>query len=250
MRLLLAACLILSSTLAFGQEARRYAVLSLVGDALLVVQREMTTGTRVDRNTHTRVEMQGPALDNIVVGAVDREIVRAEPRTTPVLLAARRAEFFAIQSRALDEGTGIQKVVEALRDVVAPTKATHLVLVTKHRAQAKLALVDGKVGSGLLEGLGFYIDPGMIVTNRETGIRTEGFIAPYAYFVVSLVELPSGRVLGRSVVTETASASAVNQSSFTPWATLTADQKVGMLDGLIKAGVQRAVPEVLARSKP
>jgi hypothetical protein len=248
MRFVLAA-LLLAASLAHAQEPRKYAVLSLVGDALLVVQREMTTGTRVDRNTHTRVDMPNPALDNIIVGTVDRELVRAVPGTTPVLLAARRAEFFAIQSRALDEGTGIQNVVEALRDVVAPTKATHLVLVTKHRAQAKIALVDGKVGSGLLEGLGFYIDPGMIVTNRETGIRTEGFIAPYAYLVVSLVELPSGRVLARSVVTETASASAVAQASFTPWVTLTADQKVGMLDGLIKAGVQRAVPEVLGRSK-
>ncbi|MGZ9080518.1 MAG: hypothetical protein ACXW2A_19535, partial [Burkholderiales bacterium] len=95
----------------------------------------------------------------------------------------------------------------------------------------------------------FYLDPGMIVTNRETGIRTEGFIGPYAYFVVSLVELPSGRVVGRSVVTQTTSASSAFQASFTPWTALTADQKVNMLDGLIRAGVQRAVPEVLKRAK-
>jgi hypothetical protein len=218
-------------------------VLSLVGDTLTVVQREMSTGTRIDRNTRTRVDLNSAALDNAVVLAIDRELARIEPGTAPVLLAARKPELFAIQSRALDEGGGLQKVVDALRDVVAPAKATHLVLATKHRADARLKLEDGYIGTGQIEGLGFYVDPTMAITRRETGQRSEGFIAPYAYFKISLVELPAGRILAQSVVMETDSAA--SQASISPWQTLSAEEKVRMLDALIRTGTARAVPQVI-----
>ena len=76
--LLLAAA---SALPAAAQEARRVAVLSLVGDQLTVVQREMSTGTRIDRNTRTPVPMNSAALDNAMVLAVEREIQRTEPKT-------------------------------------------------------------------------------------------------------------------------------------------------------------------------
>ena len=42
---------------AIAQDSRRYAVLSLVGDKLLIVTREMTTGSRLDKNERTVVEL-------------------------------------------------------------------------------------------------------------------------------------------------------------------------------------------------
>ena len=244
MRAILVAVLLLVALPGAAQETRKYAVLSLVGDALLVVQREMATGSRVDRNTRTRIELNTPALDNMVVRELDRELERAIPGANPVLLAARRAEFFAIQSRALDEGAGIQKVIDALKPVVAPSNATHLVLATKHRTQARLQLADGGTGDGLLEGFGFYLDPQMVVVNRDTGSKSEGFIAPFAYFIVSLVDLKAGHVVKRVTVME--SQATANHMSQTPWAALTPEEKQGMLQGLVQRGVRDAVPGLLA----
>jgi hypothetical protein len=243
MRAILFAILLAAGLSAAAQEPRKYAVLSLVGDALMVIEREMTTGSRVDRNVRTRLAVDTPALDNAIVRALDREIERMIPGANPVLLAARRAEFFEIQSRALDEGAGIQKVIEALKPVVAPTNATHLILATKHRALARLRIASGNVGDGLLEGLGFYLDHHMKLVNRETGATGDGFIAPYAYFIVSLVDLRTGEVVKRSTVTE--SHAQGNTAAQTTWGTLTPEDKQRMLEGLIRRGVQGAVPELL-----
>lgn len=246
MRFLLAALLV-ASGLAHAQ-APRYAVLSLVGDRLTVVQREMTTGTRIDRNTRTPVPMASPALDNAMVLAVEREILRAAPGAQTVLLAARRPDLFELQSRTLDEGSGVQRLLDALRDVVAKANATHLVLVTRHRARARLEVADGALGDGQLDGLGFYVDPTRAMDNLTSGERSEGFIASYAYFMVTLVDLRTGAILAQRPAME--SRSAASQKVLTPWQALTPEQKAAMLEMLIRSGAERAVPEVLRARAP
>ena len=239
-----ALALLLASTLAAAQDARRIAILSLVGDQLVVVQREMSTGTRIDRNTRTPVALNSAALDNAMVLAVEREVQRADPKAQTVLLAARRPELFALQSRGMEEQGAFKSLVQAVREVASKADATHLVLVTKHRAPARLEVADGALGDGLLEGLGFYVDPTRIMDRHLSGgERSEGFIAPYAYFLVTLVDLRTGAIVAQRPAME--STSATRQNVLTPWQALTPEQKAGMLEKLIAAGAERAVPEVI-----
>jgi len=242
-RLLAALALFLAAGVAGAQDGRRIAVLSLVGDQLVVVQRELTTGTRIDRNTRTLVPLGSSALDNAMVLAVEREIQRVDPSAQTVLLAARRPELYALQSRGLEEQAAFKSLVEAVREVAARANATHLVLVTKHRSRARLEVSDGALGDGLLEGLGFYVDPTRKMDHLTGGERSEGFIAPYAYFLVTLVDLETGAVLSQRPAME--SASAASQKVLTPWQALSADQKAEMLEKLIRLGVNRTVPEVV-----
>lgn len=246
MRNFLLALMLLALACPAAAQERRYAILSLVGDALLIVQREMSTGSRLDRNTRTRVALTTPAIDNAMVLAVDREVTRVAPGAKTVLLAARSPELFAVQSRALDAGDGVERILDALRPVVAKADATHLLLVTKHRSDARLRVHDGAIGAGQIEGVGFYIDPTMPLENREKRERSEGFIAPFAYYMVSLVDLKSGRIVAERRATE--SQAIGSQASITPWQSMSADEKVRMLTGLMQSGVQRVVPEILKAS--
>ena len=238
-----ALALLLATTFAWAQEGRRIAVLSLVGDQLVVVQREMSTGTRIDRNTRTLVPLNSAALDNAMVLAVEREIQRAEPRAQTVLLAARRADLYALQSRGMEEQAAFRSLIDAVREVAARANATHLLLVTKHRAPARLEVSDGSLGDGLLEGLGFYVDPTRTMEHLTSGERSEGFIAPYAYFLLTLVDLRTGVVTSQRPAME--SRSAASQKVLTPWQALSAEQKAAMLENLIRLGARRTVPEVI-----
>lgn len=242
-RFLAFAALFLASSLAQAEAPRKYAVLSLLGDSLTVVQREMSTGTRIDRNTRTPVPMNSPALDNAMVLAVEKELLRMEPAAQVVLMAARRPELYALQSRSLEDSAAMKNLVAAVRDVAAKADATHLILVSKHRARARLEVPDGALGDGQLEGLGFYVDPTRSMDTLTAGERTEGFIASYAYFVVTLVDLKTGAILAQRNATE--SQSAANQRVLTPWQALTPEQKASMLEQLIVVGAGRAVPKVL-----
>lgn len=244
MRALVATLLLALASAAHSAEERSYAILSLVGDQLTIVQRESTTGTRIDRNTRTPVPLGTDALDNKMVLAVDREIRRLAPKSPTVLLAARRADLFELQARTLDEQSGVQKLLHALRDVVARSNATHLVLLTKHRSRARLEVPDGALGDGQLEGLGFYVDPNRPMDTIMAGKRAEGFIGPYAYFMATLVELRTGKILAQAPAFE--STTAASEKVLTPWQSLTPEQKADMLEKLIARGAARAVPKLMA----
>ena len=243
MRALVVAVVVFFAPFASADGSRKYAILSLVGDSLVVVQREMTTGSRIDKNTRTPVPMGTPALDNAMVLAVEREILRADSGAKTVLLAARRPELYALQARSLDDSGAMKGLVAAVRDVAARADATHLVLVSKHRARARLEVSDGALGDGQLEGLGFYVDPTRPMDHLTAGERSEGFISSYAYFLVTLIDLRTGAVVSQRTATE--SQSAASQKVLTPWQALSPEQKAAMLEQLIVAGAARTVPEVL-----
>lgn len=245
MRRLLLSLLLLASLPAAAQEARTYAVLSLIGDALTIVRNEDRIGSNLDRSRRSRVDLDSPALDNSTLLAASREIKKAEPGAKTMLLAARSKELFAVQARSLEEGAGIEKLLGLVRPIVAPANATHLVLVTKHRSDARNQMANGIVGDGMLEGLGFYVDPNMPLVNRKEGEQFVGFFSTYTYFLVSLVDLKDGKVLAQHPVT--ASQVVGTGKSDTAWQALTGAQKVRMLEDLVGGGMAEAVPRVLAK---
>jgi hypothetical protein len=225
-------------------QARTYAVLSLVGDRLLLVSRDGSTGSsRIDSNTKRFIALGNSELDRTVLAAVDAAVRMQVPGAEVVLLETRDPEIFSAQARALDAGGGGADILPAVRDIAAGSKATHLVLVTKQRHEAMLNVSDGHIGSGSLEGLGFYIDRDQRLTNLATGAGFVGFLAPFAYFRVSLVEVASGKVLGEEAVY--ASLIASRQSVSHPWDALTPKQKVEVIEGMLRAEVARVIPLVL-----
>src|ERR1700682_5699761 len=139
MRTLIAALVLLAAPLLAQAEERRYAVLSLVGDQLLIVKRENSTGSRLDQNVRLAVPVPDGSLDRAVLLAMDEAIRKADPSAKPVLLSTRDPALYSVAQNSLDSG-GTARVFEAVRPVVVGARATHLILVTKHRHQAMLRL--------------------------------------------------------------------------------------------------------------
>lgn len=143
------------------------------------------------------------------------------------------------QPKALDEGGGAELMLPVLKEMLAKVGATHLLLVSKHRGEARLLFADGRMGNGFLEGLGFYIDRNNRVENVQTGDTSFGYLAPFAYFRVALIDLAASRVLGEEVVTASRAIGAQDKSN--PWDVLSGDQKVTLLQDFIRAETRRAV---------
>jgi hypothetical protein len=247
MRHLIATVLMLLLPLSAAAQQRQYAILSLVGDQLLVVQRQMTTGSNIDKNERYVVPLPDAALDRSVVLAVDEALRRADPAASPVLLTARDPALYAVAARSLDSG-GTARVFEAVRPVVANTRATHLILVTKHRHRAMLRLKGGHVGSGHLEGMGFYLDHG----SGESGINVtdteRGFISPFAYFTVSVIDLARGAVVAEEYAVGSNAYAPLSGAIGNAWSALSPEEKDRQLNALIREEAARVVPKVLGRS--
>ena len=248
MRAFLALVLALALPLGAAAQQRQYAILSLVGDELTIVQREMATGSRIDQNIETRVPLGGASLDRAMLLAVDDAVRRADPSAKTVLLAPRDTKLFDAALRSLDGG-GIPAVFEAVRPVVAKANATHLILVTKHRHRAMLKMRDGHVGSGWLTGLGFYLDHGSATKGSSVGMADaeRGFIAPYTYFNVALVDIATGRVLSQQYVVGSNANGVTSGTIGNAWKALSDEEKDSQITRLLKDEAARVVPQVLAQ---
>jgi hypothetical protein len=244
MRRLIALVLLSFAPLLAVAQARQFAVLSLVGDQILIVQREMATGSRIDQNTRTALPVPGGTLDRAMLLAVDDAIRKVDPAARPVLLSTRDPALYAVAQKSLDEG-GVARVFEAVRPVVAGAKASHLLLITKHRHRAMLRLKGGHVGSGYLEGVGFYLDHGTGDSSNTSTDTERGFISPFAYFKVSVIDLARGTVIAEDYVVGSNAYSPPTGQIGNAWAALTTEEKDRQLTELIRDEAARVIPRLV-----
>jgi hypothetical protein len=233
------------STAAFADADRRYAILSLVGDKITVVARANVTGSPRDRNTKQVLPLPTREIDDAAALAVEAELRRLDPKAAPILLAARDPALHAEQQRMLDEDSTTAALLGSVRALAAEAGATHLLLVAKLRHEATLRVADGSTGSGKVDGVGFYIDRTLRMRRSDTGQVSEGYLAPFAYFSVSLIDLRSGEILGREHGLASITLSAARSARGDPWDALSAEQKVRSLQSLIRRETARIVPALL-----
>lgn len=244
MRHLIAAVLLLAAPLVAQAEERRYAVLSLVGDQMLIVQREMSTGSRLDKNARLAVPMPDATLDRAVLLAIDAAIRGAAPAAQPVLLSTRDPALYAAAQDSLDSG-GTARVFEAVRPVLVGARATHLILVTKHRHRAMLRLKGGHVGSGWLEGMGFYLDHGSGENSYTATDAERGFISPFTYFKVSVIDLARSTVVAEDYAVGSNAHSTPTGQIGNAWNALSDQEKERQLTQLIREETARVVPRLM-----
>jgi len=223
-------------------ESRTYAVLSLVGDKLMVARFEITTGSRLDKNARAFVELPNREVDRTMVFAVEDAIKEADPGARVVLLMANDPAIYAAQSPAAADGAA--SALPALQGLLAGVKASHLILVTKYRGEARIPVNETVVGSGSLEGLGFYIDDTRRIVDPRNGEQSRGLLAPFGYVRFSLVDLATSRALREDLATRAIPVS--NQRATSAWENLGGEEKARMLQRIILQEVAETVPKLLA----
>ena len=109
MRLLLLAFLALAAS-GFA-EARQFAVLSLIGDKLLVVQYYPNEGFRNDNNLQAMLSLDDNSLDKTALQAADATLQKIEPGAKPVLLVARDTALYETQANLARTGKSTQELL-------------------------------------------------------------------------------------------------------------------------------------------
>jgi hypothetical protein len=194
MRLLLLALLALAAS-GFA-EARQFAVLSLIGDKLLVVQYYPNEGFRTDNNLQAMVSLDDNSLDKTALQAASATLERIEPGAKPVLLVATDTLLYETQAELARTGKGARELLPTLGPMLRGSGATHLILLTKLKHEARVQqLKDTLLGSGMLEGLGFYVDTGRALPNAPQGQVAPAVLGPFAYFKLELIDLAKNEVV-------------------------------------------------------
>jgi hypothetical protein len=246
LRLALVACLALVAAPTHAQPegsagARKYAVLSLIGDALSVVTYQPRTGSLGDAHRREAIPVPDAVLDKAALLAAETELRKISAKASVVLLAPTSKALYTEQD-ALFAGSRLA-VPDALAAILDGSGATHLVLLTKHRGDARMPTTIGNVGAGKLEGLGFYVDHHRTMRRSDTGEVGTGFLAPFAYIRFSLVDVATRAVLREEIAMASwLYSAAYSSTNADPWDALTPAQKVGVIRRTVVSEVARAVP--------
>ena len=247
-RLLLAAAagLLLGAA---AHAATSYAVISLVGDKLDIVTFQPQIGSQLDNTSHMPLALPQDDLDTAALRAINRALKATQPDAQIALLAASTADSFADQDRIFS-GSHVTLPAE-IAAAVQREGAARLVLVTKHHGDARLQGTGGSVGSGKLDGLGYYVDTDSHTRDVDAAVQPVGFIAPFVYVDVSLIDLATSSVVRRTVVMSSKVIGTSNKDKAVhPWDALTGKEKVDMLMGMLSTELQRVVPQLVADGAP
>jgi len=236
-----AACLALAALPTAAQrEVRKFGVLSLIGDSFLIVDHQAAKPDLPPISRRTILPLPEHAFDNSIAADVTKAIRQAAPAAAVVTLAGAKT-LYPREGESVDDP---RPLLARMQSAVVSAGITHLVLVTKllHRADIPL---DPKEGEVILEGLGFYMDAAVPTGNRE--VPTAGYLAPFAYFRVWLVDAARKRVVGYRDVADISPVPPSNSSSTAAlWESLPSGVKVQMVHALAREGLNGAVRELVA----
>jgi hypothetical protein len=220
-----------------------YAVLSLIGDELSVIASQLKVGDAPESNFKRAVPIEEPVFDTIAIRATIDAVRRGRPGAEMAALNTRSPVLFAKQRQLFDEQNGVMTIPEAIIGALAQQGATHLILITKYRDETRV-LIPGAPGlAARMEGLGFFLNGAAMTTDPATGSTGRGYISPFTFFQIALIELPSRKVLKTRVVSASEPFSAASTpSGDDPWAALTSAQKIAAIEALLTREIARAIP--------
>jgi hypothetical protein len=246
MRKLLFVLLFAASATVGAAESRQFAVLSLIGDKLLVAQYAQTSGFQTEAGLQALVSLDDNSFDKVVLQTVDAALKSINMTASPVLLVAKDTSLYDAQAVLSQTGKGTKDLLPIIMPMVRGSGATHLILVTKLKHAARVQqLKDTFMGSGELEGLGFYVDSGRVApaVDGKEALPSTPVLGPFAYFKLELVDLARGEILKTEEVV--ASRVFTNPGSSNAWATLTNQEKIAQLQDIVRRETAKAVPVLL-----
>jgi hypothetical protein len=245
MRKILFLLLLLAAGTASAQQ-RQYAVLSLLGDKLLVAQYYPNeSGFRSDGGLQALVSLDDNSFDKTALQTADKVIKTFEPAAKPVLLVARDTSLYEAAAGVAKAGQSSKALLERLAPMLRGSGATHLVLFTKLKQPARVQkFKDTALGSGDLEGLGFYVDTGRGGPN-EPGSQAEAVFGPFAYFRMELIDLARGEIVKEERVAASRAFAAAQSGN--PWGLMNNKEKVVALQDVIRRETEKVLPSLLGK---
>lgn len=220
---------------------RTYAIVPLIGDEFAVVTRRIEVGTNLNPNERTPLAVADPVFDRIAADEVEARVLAAKPGAPVLRALIRDPRLFKLQEDLLTESTDSHDMRIALHDLLMKAGATDLYLVTKHRGPLNFRITTGLLERpGTVEGIGFYIDNDTAMYRDNNKPGGEGFLAPYAYVAISLIDVASMRVVKTRIGLETMAALPgykTGGAAQHAWDALTPKEKVDALDRVIRRAV-------------
>jgi len=233
---------------AHAESPRKYGILSLAGDSFSVVT--SVAGTKLDANDKQVYALgDNTTFDEAAIRSASAALEKAEPASGRFLMLSTDAELHRAQNAMFDDPAANQANRDYLKSLWKDKGLTHLILVTRYRADAELKFLHESTGTGKIEGLGFYMDNGVdVVTYGKSNAESQGVLMPFAYLKLRLINADTLEVENEvrqkqsQMVTYAQNA---DERAVRTWQALSAKDKIALLDQLMRQAVSDGLPRLL-----
>jgi hypothetical protein len=233
---------------------RNYGILSLAGDAISTVTYVPEIGSRIDTNDKQIYSLgDNTMFDEAAIRAASNAIQKVQPDAGRFLMLSTDAELHTAQNAMFDDPAANQGNRDFLKSLWKDKGLTHLILVTRYRADAELKFMNESGGTGKIEGLGFYMDNRVEVTSHDEKQKrhesSQGVLMPFAYVKLRLINADTLAVEREVRLKQSEMVTYENgqDRAVRTWQALTAKQKTEYLDRLVREAVASGVPRLLAQ---
>ena len=229
--------------------AQNFAALSLVGYEMSIIQAGHSTGSSRDTNIHQPMPMPDRALDLAALRAVDQAMRKARPDAKVVLLSGTDPAWAAAAKQDLRLGSSeFEALAKGLAKAAEQVGAQRLIVVLPARGDLRMTVSQGALGRGRAGGIGLYLDQHTRLSRADDREAADGFLGVFANFRVTVIEAPGGRVLADDVVTSGRAYSAARSTTTDLMNVLTGEQKVQVIESLLRTEIARVLPPLLAKA--
>jgi hypothetical protein len=226
-----------------------YAIMSLAGDSISTVAFNPTTGTNMDANRKHVLELHNALLDAAAIEAANAAMKAAWPGVKTALLVTPDLDLYKAQNDMFEAPDANKENREFLKSLLTSRAVNYLVLITKFNAATEINFDNIHLGSGNLNGLGFYIDSNTSVRNLDTLEAGTGFLASFAYLKIRLIDAKTLEVVGEVNEKQTSLVGNNNrgETGFRAWNLLTGKEKIALLQTLLGDTMTHAIPRLLPK---
>ncbi|MGO4380746.1 hypothetical protein AB4Z19_20910 [Pseudoduganella sp. RAF19] len=230
-----------------GQTPRKIGIMALSGNSMSTYNFVTQTGTRVAQLARNLVPLKNTAFDEVTVQAANKAVLKAEPATPTAMILTLDAELYQAQNAMFDSPEANKANLDYLQGLLKQRNVTHLILVTKLNADAEVKFSRSHESTGRFEGLGFYLDNGVEITEDATGQFGRGIIMPFAYVKLRLIDASTMKVVKEVYQKQSCTIGNMKgENGLYAWNAITSDEKVRNMESLLNAAMEKGVPQLLA----
>jgi len=236
------------STASAPLKLKAVGVFSLLGDGVQVaVSDAAPTDSRIERTNRDAIEFKGIGFDDIALRQSLRWLRNQFP-VLPVQMYKATVPVEPNEQQAIADGAANGALPDWIIKAIVDKQLDHVLLVTRTRGPINVRTGgpgSQAIGRGTVQGVGFYIDVFFKMRNTETGVLSEGLIAPYAKIKLSLMDTNEAKVVREYTIDEAYASGAKGGSVVAdPWTFIDNTEKVSVLRQMVSDGLERALPAV------
>lgn len=221
-------------------------VYSLIGDEIDVTVADAPANSRLDGASRHTLEVRQIGFDNIVLRTVRDAVLRSQPDARVLLFRAPNP-LPSAEQRAIVAGARKAELPAWIMQTAERDKLAQLLVIGRHRADAAFPVVEGHtLGRAKLDGVGYHMDPIVLIRNADNGAVAEGLLGAFALFAMVMLDAMTGDVLADVTVHEQRGiAPREHAATNDPWNRLSPTERAETLRDMVELAARRGIAKVL-----